>query len=173
MFPSAYSPPGLLAGATRLREATAAVTCNVNNTTGSKTVFTVTGSVLIYAMWGEITTVISSNHTTGHLRLNDQTATIDITEAATGIALSALLAGTIIYKESLTAVALQKKDNAVGAFEEPATAGIPSMSPFVVTKKSGAATTIDYRYATTNTPSSGVITFHALWIPLSGDGNLA
>lgn len=157
----------------RLREAVASITCNVNNTTGSKVVFTVTGSVLVVGIYGIVTTVISSNHTGGHLRLNDQAATIDITESGTGVALSALAAGTLIYKESLTAVALKLKDNVAGFFEEPASAGQPAMSPFVVGKKTGAVTTIDYRYATTNAPSSGVIQWRALWLPLSADGFLA
>lgn len=163
----------LLAGASRVREAIAPVTLNVNNTTGSKVVFTVTGSVWILGIWGEVTTVISSNHTAGHLRTNDQTATIDITEAATGIALSSLAVGTTFYKESLAAVALKLLDNAAAKMEESASAGQPAMAPFVVTKKTAAVTTIDYRYTTTNAPSTGAIRFHALWLPLSSDGNLA
>lgn len=163
----------LIAGAARLREAKASVTLNVNNTTGSKVVFTITGSVMVFGLWGEVTTVISANHTAGHFRLNDQTATIDITEAATGIALSGLAAGTLFYKESLAAVALKLKDNAAGAFEEPASAGQPAFTPFVAIKKTGAVTTIDYRYTTTDAPSSGVVKFHALWLPMSDDGNLS
>lgn len=157
----------------RLRLAYKSLTLNVNNTTGSLSVFTVTGSVLIQSIWGEVRTAISSNHTAGHLRTNDQTATIDITEAATGITLSSLAVGTIIYKESLAAVALKLLDNVAAKMEEPASAGQPAMSPFVVVKKTGVATTIDYRYTTTNAPSSGVIRWGALWFPLSVDGNLA
>lgn len=173
MFPTAFKPNNLLAGAAALREAKASITLNVNNTTGSKVVFTVTGSVLVLAIWGEVTTVISANHTAGHLRTNDQTATIDITEAATGVTLSALAVGTVVYKESLAAVILKLLDNAAAKMEEPASAGQPAMSPFIVTKKTAAATTIDYRYATTDAPSTGAILWHALWIPLSADGNLA
>ena len=163
----------LIAGAARPRHSKSAVTLNVNNTTGSKVAFTVTGSVLILGIWGEVTTAISSNHTKGHLRTNDQTATIDITESVTGITLSSLAVGTMIYKESLAAVALSLQDNVSAKMEEPAAAGQFSMSPFIVTKKTAAVTTIDYRYTTTNAPSTGAILFNVLWIPLSADGNLA
>ena len=166
-------PSLLLTGSERLRYSSSAVTLNVNNTTGSKVAFTVTGCVHVHAIWATVTTVISSNHTAGHLRTNDQTATIDISEAVTGIALSALAVGTVFYKESLAAVALKLLDNAAAKMEEPATAGIPWSSPFVVLKKTAATTTIDYRYTTTNAPSTGALLFGALWIPLSTDGFLA
>lgn len=158
--------------APRVFEAISAVTLNVSNTTGSKVVYTVTGFVWVHALWAEVTTVISANHTAGHLRTNDQTANIDVT-LNTGITLSGLAVGTVIYKESLTAAALQLKSNAAGCFEEPATAGIPSFSPFILGKKTAAVTTLDYRYTTTDAPSSGVLTWHALWSPITADGGLA
>lgn len=166
-------PGGILGGALRMRHVQSTVTLNVNNTTGSKVALTVTGCVAIYALWAEVTTVISSNHTGGHFRTNDQTATIDITESGTGIALSALAVGTLFYKESLAAVALKLLDNAAAKMEEPATAGIPWGSPLVVLKKTGAVTTIDYRYATTNTPSTGALRVNTLYVPITNDGNLA
>lgn len=167
-----FSNESFLLNAVRLRKAVKAVTLNVSNTTGSKVVFTLTGTVWIYALWADVTTVISANHTAAHLRLNDQTATVDVT-LATGITLSALAVGTVIYKEGLTAAALALKDNVAGFFEEPASAGQPSFAPFVIGKKNAATTTLDYRYSTTDAPSSGVLTFNALWLPMSTDGNLA
>jgi hypothetical protein len=163
--------PSYLLNAVGLRRAQKSLSLTVSNTTGSQAVFTLTGTVWVYALWGEVTTVISSNHTAGHLRLNDQTATVDVT-LNTGITLSALLAGTMIYKEGLTAAALTLKNNATGTLEEPAAAGTPTFSPFVIQKKTGATTTLDYRYTTTNTPATGVIQFTALWLPMSSDGNL-
>jgi len=172
MFPAAFMPGGLLSGAARLRQITKSMPLTVSNATGSIVAFTVTGTVAIYALWAEVTTAISSNHTAGFLRLNDQTATIDIT-LNTGIVLSSLLPGTIIYKESLTAVALNLLSNANAFFEEPASAGQPFASPFIVGKKTAAVTTIDYRYATTNTPSTGALLWNALYLPLSQDGALS
>lgn len=162
----------VIANAARLRQAKKSVTLNVSNTTGSKVVFTITGAVWVLGLWGEVTTIISANHTKGHFRLNDGAATIDMSESGTGIALSGLAVGTLFYKESLLAVALNLKTNAAGFVEEPASAGQPAMSPFIVGKKTGQTTTIDYRYTTTDAPSSGAVLFNALWVPLSGDGNL-
>lgn len=157
----------------RQRVATSTIVLNVANTTGWKVVYTITGSVLIHAIWAEVSTVISSNHTKGHLRINDQTAQVDLTESGTGITLSALLVGTMIYKESLLAVALQLKNNAAGTVEEPASAGQPAFSPFILTKKTAAVTTLDYGYTTTNNPSTGGLKFKCIWEPLSDDGNVA
>jgi hypothetical protein len=129
--------------------------------------------VWVLGIWGEVTTTISAAHTLGHLRLNDQTATIDMTVSAGGLNLSGLAVGTMFYKEGLAAAALSLQDNAVGAFEESATAGVSTMSDFVVTKKTGAVTTIDYVYTTTDAPSTGAILLQAMWIPLSIDGKLS
>lgn len=172
MYPSAYTPPGLIAGAGRIREAIKALTLTNNNQTASQVVFTVTGSVLVLGVWAEVTTIIGANHTAAHLRLNDQGATIDIT-LNTGITLSGLAVGTLVFKGALTAAALTLKSNAAGFFAEPASAGQPVLSPFIAGKKTAAVTTIDYRYTTTDAPHTGVLTWHALWLPLSGDGNLA
>ena len=149
------------------------VTIDANNTTASAVVFTVTGAVLIHGIWGEVTGATDlTNHTKGHLRTNDQSATIDLTEAATGIVLSGLAIGTLISKTALAAVALALDDNATAKITEPASAGQGLLSPFIVVKKTGAVTTIDYRYTTTDAPADAEITFGALWEPLSADGNL-
>lgn len=164
---------GMMLGRSRLlRDAYKSLTLTGNNQTLSQAVFTLTGVVKVYDIWGVVTTAIGANHTAGHLRLNDQTATLDIT-LNTGITLSSYQAGSLIFKEGLTAAALVAKRADVGFFEEPGAAGTPAMSPFTIGKKSGATTTIDYRYATTDAPTSGVIRWGALWIPLSEDGFLA
>lgn len=152
-------------------ETVKAMTLNVNNTTGSIVAFTLTGSVQM-VLWGEVTTVLSSNVTAAHLRLNDQTATVDLA-LNTGVTLSSAPVGSIIYRNGLVAAALVLKSNAAGAFLDAGTAGNGVLTPFAITKKTGAVTTIDFRYTTTNAPSSGVITWHALWSPLTADGALA
>jgi len=162
-----YTPP-------RIRRAEKTITCDVNNGTASEVVFTVTGAVLVLRIWGEIVEADDiTNHTAGHLRTNDQTATIDLTEAGTGTALSGEAVGTIISKTALAAVAITKDSNAVGAITEPASAGQELFSPFIVVKKSGAVTTIDYRYTSTDTPHDCDIRWKAEYIPLSDDGALA
>ncbi len=97
---------GMLGGPLRPRLSKATTTFIVNNTTGSVTMFTLTGTVQVLALWGEVTTVISANHTAGFVELFDSTASPDIT-LATGITLPALAVGTIVYKEGLTGAALQ------------------------------------------------------------------
>jgi len=144
------------------------ITTNVNNTTKSIVVFTITGSIKVLQIYGVVSTAISSSHTAAHLRLNDQTATIDIT-LNTGITLSSLAVGTTIYRSGLASAALTLKDNAVGAFLDAASAGTDIFTPFSVVKKNGATTTIDYRYTTTNAPSTGGIQWFLIWQPLSAD----
>lgn len=158
----------------RIKKATSVVTLDASNATASEVVFTVTGSVLVHGIWGIVTGAGDiTNHTAGHLRTNDQTATIDLTEASTGMALSGLAVGTLFSKTALAAVALTLDDNASAKISEPASAGQGILSPFHVAKKTGAVTTIDYRYTTTDTPHDAELTFYALWEPLSSDGNLS
>lgn len=162
----------LLAGAARVREAIASVTHNVNNTTGSKVIYTVTGSVLVHAIWGEVTTVLSSNQTAAFLRTDDQTAQIDVT-LATGVTISSLAVGSLLLRTGQVDVALIAKSVAAGFFVDGGGDWLDLFTPFAVGKKTAAVTTIDLRYTTTNTPSTGVTRWHALWSPLSSDGNLA
>lgn len=149
------------------RTSTATTTLNVNNTTGSLVAFTITGSIEAY-IYGVVTTVLSSNVTAAHLRLNDQSATVDIT-LNTGVALSSAPVGSIIARTGLVASALTLKSAAAGAFQDAASAGNGVLTPFIVTKKSGATTTIDFRYTTTNAPSTGAIQWFLVWQARSAD----
>lgn len=144
------------------------VTTNVNNTTGSIVVFTITGSIKVLQIYGVVTTVLSANHTAAHLRLNDQSATVDLT-LATGVTASAAPVGSILMRTGLVASALTLKSNAAGAFQDGQAVGADTFTPFVVVKKTGATTTIDYRYTTTDAPSSGAIQWFIVWQPLSAD----
>lgn len=146
------------------------ITLTANNTTANVPVFTITGTVQITALYGVVTTVIGANHTGGLFRLNDQTATVAIT--ASGVTLSGLAAGTIFVKKGLAAAAASLLDNAAGRVSEPTTLETLYFSPFVVVKKTGAATNIEYQYATTDTPTSGVIQFVCQWLPVSSDGRV-
>lgn len=156
----------------RTREATSVTTMVVNNTTGSVNIFTLTGAVYVSKLWGEVTTVMSANHTAGFVELSDGTATPDVT-LATGVTLSALKAGTIITRFGLLGAILKLHDNAAGTVIDPTTLQTSIFTPFVIQKKTAAATVLRYTYTTTDAPSTGAITWHAEWRPLSGDGNLA
>ena len=142
-----------------------------DNTTVVVPLFTLTGSVMLTRLWGEVTTQIGTNHTIASFRLNDQTAQVYLT-AVGGTTLSAIKAGSIIIKDKLVAVAVTKLDNVAGVVSETATAGIPVFSPVVLVKKTAATTQIEYRYATTDSPTTGAITFYASYYPLSDGGCL-
>lgn len=145
-------------------------TLSGSNTTVNTALFTITGTVEIRGIWGVVTTVIGANHTAGLYRLNDQTAQVAIT--ASGATLSGLAAGTTITKKGLAAAALTLLDNAAGRVSEPTTLETTYFSPFIVMKKTGALTQIEYGYATTDTPTSGVIQHFLRFLPISADANV-
>jgi hypothetical protein len=146
------------------------ITLSASNTTANVPVFHITGTVNVLGLWGVVTTVIGANHTGGLFRLNDQTAQVAIT--ATGVTLSGLAAGTVIAKKGLAAAAATLLDNAAGRVSEPTTLETTVMSPFLAVKKTGATTDIEYQYATTDTPTSGVIQFFCQYLPVSLDGKV-
>jgi hypothetical protein len=142
-----------------------------NNTTVYVPIFTITGTVEIRGLWGVVTTTMGVNHTAAYFRINDQTANPPITKV-TGVTLSGLAVGTTIVKKDVVANAVTLLDNAAGRVSEPTTLETTYFSPFVVMKKTGALTQIEYSYATTDAGTTGAMTFYARFIPLSQDGNL-
>lgn len=144
-------------------------TLNVNNTTGSITLATLSanGGVRVLSMVGTVTTVLSSNITAAHLRLNDSTNTPAIT-LATGTTLSSAAVGSRLQKTGLAAAALVFTDAAQCRVVEHATSGLAPDVPFDLIAKSATTTTIEFRYTTTNIPSSGVIVWDVLYYPING-----
>src|SRR5205085_155137 len=116
-----------------------------------------------------VITVLGANHTASAFRLNDQTAQVNIT-LNTGTDISAVAAGSVIVKKGVATAAVTLLNNSAGRVSEPATLETTYFSPFVITKKTAATTNIEYVYATTDTPTSGVIQFFIRWLPLSADG---
>lgn len=147
------------------------VTFSGSNATVNIPIFTITGTVMVNALYGVVTTVLGANHTAAAWRLNDQAAQVYIT-AIGGVDISALAAGTVLAKSGLKAAAAVKIDNAAGAVTEPTTLETIYFSPCLLTKKTGASTQIEYHYATTDTPTSGAMTFYCSWIPISADGRV-
>lgn len=143
-------------------------TLSANNTTAATAIFGITGVINVTAIYGVVTTDLGANVTAAYWRLNDQTAQANIT-LNTGTTLSAIKAGSVIAKAGLAAAALVKIDNAAGRVNEPTTLETTYFSPFVVTKKTGAATNIEFVYTTTDTPTSGVIQHFLVWMPVSAD----
>lgn len=145
------------------------LTLTGNNNTSSQNIFTLTGSILVTATMGEVITS-PVNHTGGLLRLNDSATTVDIT--ASGQTLSGLAAGSTFYKYTSIATALGAQTNANGVASNIGGALSDFFYPVALFKKTAATTTVEYRYATTETPTVGVLDFYLTWIPISGDGNL-
>ncbi len=150
-------------------KATKNITFTANGTI-VKVLFTLTGSVMLTRLWGEVTTQLGTNHTAGAWRINDQGAQVYLT-AVGGTTLSSIKPGSLIVKDKLVAVALTKITNAAGAILESAEAGINIFTPVIITKKTAAVTQIEYRYITNNT-SLGAIRFFASYLPLTIDGSL-
>jgi hypothetical protein len=142
-----------------------------SNTTTATPLFHITGSVLILALYGVVTTDIGVNHTASAYRINDQTSQVYLT-AVGGTDISAIKAGSMIVKKGVVATAISKVDNAAGAILEPTTLETGLFTPVMVMKKTAATTDIEYRYATTDTPTSGAMTHFVYYRPLSADGTL-
>lgn len=146
-------------------------TLSGSNTTVSTALFTITGTVEIRGIWGVVTTDLGANNTAAYWRVNDQTAQSDVT-LSTGTTLSAVKAGSTIVKKGLAAAALVLLNNSQERVSEPTTLETTYFSPFVVVKKTGALTQIEFTYTTTDTPTSGVIQHFVRWLPLSADGSV-
>lgn len=140
-----------------------------NNTTANVPIFRITGSVEVVALYGIVTTTIGTNHTGAFFRLNDQSAQTNITLSTVGVTLSNFAVGGFVGKTALAATLATIKNANVGQFYEGATAGVPLLSPFQITKKLAANTDIEYTYTTTETPTTGAIQFFLEWIPRSSD----
>lgn len=155
--------------ATTIRTPGTIKTLNASNTTANVPIFGITGTVRITKLYGIVTTTIGTNHTASQFRINDQTAQTNLTSAASG-ALSAAPVGSFVAKTGLAANATAVGSNAIGLTSDSPTAGTTFFCEFIVIKKSTAATNIEYRYTTTDTPTSGAIQFWLDWEPVSADG---
>ena len=143
-----------------------------NNTTVVTPIFGITGTVLVNAIYGVVTTALGVNVTAAAWRLNDSTAHSDIT-LSTGTDISAAPVGSLIVKKGLAAAALTLLSASQEWVSEPTTLETMYFSPFVVQQKTGSvATNIEFVYATTDTPTSGAITFYLGWIPLTSDSSV-
>jgi hypothetical protein len=142
-----------------------------SNTTVATPLFHIIGSVLILALYGVVTTDLGANHTASAYRINDQTAQVYLTAVA-GTDISAIKAGSLIVKKGVVATAISKVDNVAGAILEPTTLETNLFTPVLVTKKTGATTDIEYRYTTTDAPTSGAIQHVVYYLPISQDGAL-
>jgi hypothetical protein len=142
--------------------------------TGTKVypIFSITGVVLVNALWGVVTTALAANHRVGAFRLNDQTAQTDITNA-TGPTMDAAPAGSMIVANVLAATAAVFASSAAGAIIQPAIAGtLPFSTTFLVQKTGSIETDIEYRFTSSTNPTTGAMKFYCGFIPITDDGNV-
>ena len=134
-------------------------------------IFRVTGNIEVRGLWAVVTTTLSANQTAAFWRLNDQTAQVNIT-LNTGTTISGAVAGSSIVKKGLAGAALTYNNNSAGRVSEPTTLETPYFSPFVVTQKTAANTDIEFSFATTDNPCSGVLQHFLRWLPLDNTSNV-
>lgn len=143
-----------------------AQTLSANNTTANVPVFSITGTVLINALYGVVTTALG-NCTAAYFRLNDGSVQSNIT-LNTGTALTSAGVGSTIVKKDLATAAVALISASQERVSEPTAAEGNYFSPFVAQQKTGAvATNIEFVYTTTDTPTSGAIQFFVSWYPLT------
>ncbi len=141
-------------------------TINAAATTASVVPFRWTGVVRVKKLYGIVTTGLGANHTAAHFRTNDQTAQIALTAAA-GSALSGFEAGSFLGRCALAATAITvKRANAAGLVEPVANYDFTPVE-FIINAKNAVNNDIEYRYTTTDNPTSGVIQFFCEWEPVS------
>ncbi len=128
-------------------------------------IFSVTGTVMVTALYGVITTTLGNN-TAAYWRLNDASAQSSIT-LSTGTTLTGAVTGGIIVKKDLASAALTLINASQERVSEPTTLETSYFSPFVAAQKTGGvATNVEFVYTTSDTPTTGAITFYLAWIPL-------
>lgn len=149
------------------------VTLSANNTTAAVPLFSVTGLVRVIALYGVVTTTLGSNQTAAYWRLNDQTAQVNIS-LNTGTTVSSMGVGSLLNRNSIATVALTADNSTAGKVRDPVAATAPDVfMPFIVEQKvGGVETDIEWVYTTTNTPTTGAITFYVEYQPLTPTSTL-
>jgi hypothetical protein len=143
-----------------------------NNATVNVPIFGFTGVLEIRGLWGVVTTTLGANHTASSWRINDQTAQVYLT-AVGGASIGGYTPGSMIYKGGLVATALTAKSAAAGYITEPAATQMINLTPVIIGDKTTLTNnTIEYHYATTDTPTSGAMTFFLRWLPMSNDASV-
>ncbi len=166
LFPSLSIASTSVVRSSRRQVDTKSISTNANNTTVSVGLFRVTGSVYVYKLYGVVTTVLSSNQTAAHWRLEDGTNTPAVSLAA-GTTVSSATVGALISRTGLAATALSLSNGDQARVLDANSAGNDGLSSFMIIQKNGTNSDLVYRYSTTNAPATGAIQFFMEWEPLS------
>lgn len=136
-------------------------------------IFKVTGTVLVTALYGIVTTVLAANHRVGAFRVNDQTAQVQLT-SATGPTMDSAPVGSMIIADVLAATAASYKSSVAGAVLQPATVQTPIFAQNIITQKTGdIETDIEYRFTSSTNPTTGAMKFYCGFIPISDNGDIS
>lgn len=129
-------------------------------------IFSLTGTVLVNALFGVVTTALGNN-TAAYWRLNDGSAQSNIT-LNTGTTLTNATVGSTIVKKGLATAALVLLEASQERISEPTVSETSYFSPFVAQQTTGGiATNVEFVYTTSDTPTTGAITFSLGWVPLT------
>lgn len=153
--------------------ASKSITLTGSNATVVTPLFSITGSVKVLELYGIVTTTIGTNHTAAYWRLNDQVAQVNIS-LNTGTTVTSAGVGSLLARNSVATVALTLDNSTAGKVRDPVAAtAADTYMPFIVVQKVGAVETdIEYVYTTTQTPTTGAITFYVKYLPLTSTSAL-
>jgi hypothetical protein len=141
---------------------------SANNTSAAVNIFQVTGAIRVTKLYGIVSTTIGVNHTGSQFAGYDGTTTTPLSAAAT-TPLSAAAADSYLGVNALAATPTSVAVNTAAVWHESASANTLVFQEFFGGAKSGVSTYLQYLYATTDTPTSGGITFYCEYEPLSAD----
>lgn len=130
--------------------------------------FTFTGAIEVTALYGSITTTLG-NCTAAAWRTNDGSTQNDIT-LSTGTALTNAIKGGVIAKKTTKGTALTLIAGTSAQVDESG-ANLPFFQPFVLQANPLATSNIEFVYTTSDTPTTGAITFYLRWSPLATANN--
>jgi hypothetical protein len=140
-----------------------------NNTTVAVPIFTVTGQIEVTALYGVVTTTLGNN-TAAYFRTNDGTTQNNIT-LNTGVTMTGSVIGSILAKTSTASAALTIQSASSAKIGENG-AGLSNFQDFRFEANPLATSNIEFVYTTTDTPTTGAITFYIRWLPLTAGSTI-
>lgn len=142
------------------------------NNTANNTIqiFQVTGAVRVSKLWGVVTTAMGANHTGIFFVEYDGTSAVNISASSSGNLNSAAV-DSFVGVTGVAATQTSVVTNATGNAHAIA-ANQEAFQEFFLIQKAGVNTYVGYVYTTTDTPTSGAMTWTIEWEPLSADGNV-
>lgn len=127
-------------------------------------VFTVTETIEVFKLQGFVSTALQ-NCGTASLGFFDGSVTTDITQPTPGATLTNFVANSWVGVTGTAGAALTVKNANAGYVFSPTTNIL--LQPLILGQKSGATSTVEFTYTTSNTPTSGAIQFEMWWRPLT------